>query len=196
MAQKSGGNNGTPWPVWAAVTIIVALIGAYATMNAGKATQERSSSEDVRSFSNPPIIDNRPTVVPAIVDNSVPVAPITKENLDLSGTWSGLLFQQQLDGTFAQYSYMLTISQLGNSVDGTAQLDVPIVGYSVRMRIRGTLAGQTLSYDDGQILATTAPLGWSWCQKTVSLLYHPESDALEGTWTQYGCGSGSISLRR
>lgn len=196
MSQKNGGNSGTPWPVWASVTIIVALIGAYATMNAGKTAQEKPSLESNPPLMNPPLVDNHPTVISAAVDNSAPVVPIAKKSLDLSGIWSGLLFQQQFDGTFIQYPYVLTISQLGNSIDGTAQLTAPPYGYLVTMRIRGTLAGQTLSYDDGQILANSAPIGWWWCQKTVRLLYQVESDALEGTWIHSGCGSGSISLQR
>ena len=34
--MSGGGNSGVPWPVWAIVTILVALIGAYATLNANK----------------------------------------------------------------------------------------------------------------------------------------------------------------
>jgi hypothetical protein len=36
--MSGGGNSGIPWPVWAIVTILVALITAYATLNANKPT--------------------------------------------------------------------------------------------------------------------------------------------------------------
>ena len=32
--MSGGGNSGVPWTVWAVVTILAALIGAYATLNA------------------------------------------------------------------------------------------------------------------------------------------------------------------
>jgi hypothetical protein len=34
--MSSGGNSSVPWPVWAIVSILIALIGAYATLKANK----------------------------------------------------------------------------------------------------------------------------------------------------------------
>lgn len=174
MPNTGSGESGTPWQVWAIVTIIAALIGAYATLNTGKSDTKPSSE------------GNNPIVIAQ-----------TTETINLSGTWDGALYQQLPNATLAQFPYQLSLSQDGNSVEGTAQLTVPPpYGYSATMKIRGTLSGKTLRFDDGQMIANSAPLGWVWCQKTVRLTYNAESNILEGSWNQSGCGSGSVSLRR
>lgn len=126
----------------------------------------------------------------------VPEPPLP-EALDISGVWQGVIYQKLPNGTLAPYSYDLNLTQNGNSIVGNARLQAPPPsGYYVAMNIRGSISGNVLNLDDGQVIATQAPSGWVWCQKAMRLTYNQDSNMLQGTWSQAGCGSGQISLSR
>ena len=82
-----------------------------------------------------------------------------------------------------------------NNIDGTATLQAPPpYGYYITMQIQGTLSGDVLIFNDGQIILNVAPPGWFWCQKSVKLT--PTESKLQGIWSAAGCGSGQINLSR
>jgi len=121
--------------------------------------------------------------------------PPTPLPLPLSGIWRGTLHQQLPNGAFASYSYELNLIQNENNIDGTATLQVPPpYGYYITMQIQGTLSGDVLIFNDGQIILNVAPPGWFWCRKSVKLT--PTESKLQGLWSAAGCGSGQINLSR
>lgn len=122
--------------------------------------------------------------------------PLPKTS-DISGYWQGVISQQLINGTVSAYTYELNLSQDGNSIDGTARIQIPPpYGYYVVMKIRGTLSDDVFNFDDGLITNNMAPPGWLWCRKSVKLFYDQSNDGLQGTWSQIGCGSGEINLSR
>jgi hypothetical protein len=117
--------------------------------------------------------------------------------VDVSGTWSGTLFQRQSTGATIPYAYAITLLQNGERIDGTASMALASpYNYSVRMQIQGSIAGKILSYTDGPIVQSSAPATLLWCQKAVKLTYDATNDTLKGTWSQNGYGSGQITLRK
>ncbi len=122
---------------------------------------------------------------------------IKKPPQDISGNWQGVLYQQLPNGTISPYSYDLNLTQNGNSMDGTARLQVPPpYGYGISMRIKGAFSAGVLNFDDGPVIANGAPSGWSWCQKSVRLTPNQSNSTLQGTWSANRCGSGQVNLSR
>jgi hypothetical protein len=125
----------------------------------------------------------------------LPSEPEPSQVSDISGIWKGELYQQRPNGTTETFLYTLDLTQDGNSVYGAAKLEVPPpYGYYIVMKIRGTLSGDTLDFDDGPGIEMGSPPGWFWCQKSVSL--NRDGSALQGTWSASGCIGGEVSLSR
>jgi hypothetical protein len=115
------------------------------------------------------------------------------DRIDVSGSWRGVLTHPY--GQIQQYSYEVVLSQEGNAVEGNATITMPPpLGYSAVMRIRGSVSGNHLRFEDVQVTGSNAPLGLVWCQKLAELTVM--SNTLRGTWRQDGCGAGDILLEK
>jgi hypothetical protein len=168
--------------------IVAAVISGVAVfyMTEGRKTEPLPTPISI----DPPVIKS-----PEVFD--VPAPPKAPQVLDISGNWQGVLYQQLQNGTIAPYYYDLNLTQNGNTIDGTARLQVPPpYGYGIAMRIRGTLSSDVLNFDDGLVIANSAPPGWLWCQKSVRLTYDQSNTTLQGIWSAPGCGSGQLNLSR
>ncbi len=112
----------TPWPVWAGVTVLVAAIGAYATLKSSEKTQVGPSSESASSSSVQPY---------------VPPPPPPSNTFDpVSGTYRGKLYYLILvagsNRSFAQNITLTINPPSGGSFRGTliddAQKTLPVQG--------------------------------------------------------------------
>ncbi len=118
---------------------------------------------------------------------------------EITGTWQGQMYQRMPDGRLVYYDYEMSLTQSGNSVEGTARTNFPqpYQAYYAVHNVRGTEESEDVfSIDDGQLVEGAVPPGTFWCQKVIELRYDPSADTLEGSWSQSGCGSGEVVLER
>ena len=181
------------------------LAGVLATVVSGVAIYQLTEGHKAPAAQpNPPAASAPASQSPGLapqVSSLAPLpageAPAQRREPNLSGSWQGQLSQLLADGSSAPYSYTLELSQDGNALAGTAHLQMPPpYNYWVTMKVGGAVHGATARVEDGMMLANDAPMGWLWCQKTLTLDYDESSDTLQGSWSQPGCGSGHVSLSR
>ena len=120
---------------------------------------------------------------------------------DLSGTWSGLLLQNE--GGFAdRFELYFDLEQIGLSVKGTAFVKLGELQAEMRLSGYRTLAGNWRLTETTILRNNKAGLAVSWCMKEYDLQvsYRDGEMILSGPWwgnSEYGpCVPGSITLRR
>jgi hypothetical protein len=114
--------------------------------------------------------------------------------INLSGTWSGSLYQPSGKGSTIQYTLVLNINQTNNSVTGTRK--VQDGSYYALFSISGSITGNKVDLVDGSLMENFPPPGYYWCFISQQLQYVDGSPpVLNGTWTSSDCGgneSGNI----
>ena len=130
-----------------------------------------------------------------------PICGHAQFNEDLSGTWSGLLLQNE--GGFAdQFELFFDVEQIGLSLKGTAY--VKLGDLQAEMKVSGyrMLNGNWRVSETEIIRNNKAGLEVSWCMKEYDLRvdYREGELVLTGPWwgnSDYGpCVPGSITLKR
>jgi hypothetical protein len=210
--MSSDNSNMGKWLAGILAAIISGVVVFYLTegQNSSPETVDSQSSSQTSSEPEPPADPPEPITDPSETSSEPeppadPPEPTTDpsgtssepEQIAIGGNWQGVIYQALPNGMIAPYTYELILSQDGNSFEGNSTIQAPAAyGYSAVIKLRGSISDNTLSYDDGQMISSMAPPGWLWCQKSVKLTYDQNNDALQGTWTQAGCGSGTVSLSR
>ncbi len=120
---------------------------------------------------------------------------------DISGTWSGLLLQNE--GGFAdQFELYFDVEQIGLSLKGTAYVKLGELQAEMKLRGYQTANGNWRLSETEVIRDNKAGLEVSWCIKEYDLRvdYRQGELVLTGPWwgnSQYGpCVPGSITLKR
>lgn len=113
---------------------------------------------------------------------------------NVGGTWRGVLTQTN-QGLASEYDYEVFLTQDGNSIEGSSTLSIPRMGYSGTLRVRGTISGTRVRFEDVAVSGSNLPHGSYWCQKLVELDLAGGGE-LRGSWRQDGCGWGDIALAR
>ena len=120
---------------------------------------------------------------------------------DLSGTWSGLLLQNE--GGFAdKFELYFDLEQIGLAVKGTAFVKLGELQAEMKLSGYRTPAGSWRITETKILRNNKAGLAISWCMKEYDLRidYRKGELVLTGPWwgnSEYGpCIPGSITLRR
>ena len=129
-------------------------------------------------------------------------APMTAQvSEDLSGTWSGLLLQNE--GGFAdKFDLYFDLEQIGLAVKGTAFVKLGELQAEMRLSGYRTPAGNWRITETEILRNNKAGLAISWCMKEYDLRidYRKGELVLTGPWwgnSEYGpCIPGSITLKR
>ena len=129
-------------------------------------------------------------------------APMTAQvSEDLSGTWSGLLLQNE--GGFAdKFELYFDLEQIGLAVKGTAFVKLGELQAEMRLSGYQTPAGSWRITETKILRNNKAGLAISWCMKEYDLRidYRKGELVLTGPWwgnSEYGpCIPGSITLKR
>ncbi len=141
------------------------------------------------------------SVVLAILFCILPLSGHAQFSEDLSGTWAGLLLQNE--GGFAdQFELYFDVEQIGLTLKGTAY--VKLGDLQAEMKVSGyqTLNGSWRLSETEIIRNNKAGLEVSWCMKEYDLRvdYRQGELVLTGPWwgnSAYGpCVPGSITLKR
>jgi hypothetical protein len=124
-------------------------------------------------------------------------------SLSLSGTWQGSL-SQTVNGITSFYDFTMSLDQRSDSVVSGSST-IQIVNYPSLygvMRLSGHLTGNTMYFEETQILTDRSPVEFDWCLKSGSLVLASNGTRLSGSWTTapanaaFGCASGQIDLQR
>ena len=126
--------------------------------------------------------------------------PQQRNELDLSGTWAGKLFQNK-GGIAPEFELTMEIVHNGIFVRGTSY--VIHEGIWAEMRFSGyQKENGAIAITETEILRAKKPDDLSWCMKEYELraAYTPEGLVLSGPWwgdSIYGaCIPGSVLLKR
>ncbi len=124
-----------------------------------------------------------------------------QQTQDISGTWSGLLLQNE--GGFAdRFELFFNLEQIGLSLKGTAFVKLGELQAEMKLSGFQTPDGSWRISEIGILRNNKAGLQVSWCLKEYDLRvdYHDGELILTGPWwgnSEYGpCVPGSITLRR
>ena len=126
-------------------------------------------------------------------ESSIDIAQI--QNLQVAGTWSGLLFQQA-GGTEPVFLYSFELSQNGNEVTGTSRIQIPDSDYYGVMQLTGRIEGDQLIFQENSITEQNPEPGTYWCLKggSLDIKIFDGGGHLRGAWSDPGCAPGFVSV--
>ncbi|MEL6636458.1 MAG: hypothetical protein AAFW73_14740 [Bacteroidota bacterium] len=135
---------------------------------------------------------------------ALPVAEAQKKDkdkikLDLSGSWQGVVTQEE--GYSTEYALELYLRQDGNKITGRSYVSVDSI--YAEMEIEGVaLADKILMIKDIRIIDDEIIEKLEWCIKSYQLMLRREQDVwhLEGRWqgktSTNDCTPGQVYLRK
>lgn len=120
----------------------------------------------------------------------------------MQGTWLGKL-TKQVEPPFNEYRFRLKVVQIGDRVIGTSHISVPDhLEWNATMEITGTVHGNTLSFQETQMLKGSHNKDMTWCLKSALLELKVNGGLyrMDGNWTgsngEDECAPGQIMLER
>jgi hypothetical protein len=118
---------------------------------------------------------------------------------NLSGQWEGKLNQVNSSNQI-EFIYKLNLTQINDSVTGESRLATLTNEYYLESCIKDAkLNGYNFKFSDGEVIASKAIDGASWCKKLINLTYET-NDTLVGFWKEnslsWSRSSGQITLYR
>lgn len=177
--------NSTPPSLWAFITVLVALIGAGATIIAarlGKTPQnppvsssptQGGNSERDKPQTLPTTQASTPETKPSIS------APQRQLTLDLSGEWGG-----KLVGTSGTLNYNFLLYQSDSQIEGTARAVDPVNSQRyVVFKMRGAVSGRNLEFEQYEIAESNPPTDWCLIAGTLSYMNSPTGEFLQGNFS-------------
>lgn len=100
--------------------------------------------------------------------------------LDVSGKWSGKRYQYSWDKKeiIQTFEYEFELVQEGSRITGTTSIINPDGEYA-NMKIRGTLVGNKLHFEEYEITGEIKPNDMMWCYKSGELSFKKENGQLK-----------------
>lgn len=115
-----------------------------------------------------------------------------------TGTWKGTLTQPSGKGMVNSYPFMMKVEQVENTVTGYTRLDIKKTDYFAIMTFKGTVSGNTLSFQEDTKIYKQKTTGlMRWYIKKGHLEYNTTTQTLNGTWqVDDDNDKGAITLSR
>jgi hypothetical protein len=121
----------------------------------------------------------------------VELEPLSLGELDLTGTWSGVM--RQPNGPYEVYETSMDLVQLGDRIVGVTRVASIDDEYWGVLRFEGRLEGNTVYFADAEIIDDNIGIFGAWCTKGGYLLVDPR---LRGPWRADYCEPGTLELER
>jgi hypothetical protein len=124
----------------------------------------------------------------------VELAPLSLGELDLTGTWSGVM--RQPNGPYEVYETSVELVQLGDRIIGVTRLTSIDEEYWGVLRFEGRLEGNTVFFADAEIIDDNLGFFLAWCTRGGYLIVDPRDQSLRGPWRADYCEPGTMDLER
>ena len=114
----------------------------------------------------------------------------------LSGSWQGVLIQNNADGTTSNYAVWMFINTAGNQLSGNFRSERAGTSFFKVSKVKGTVEENSISFTEGEIETEYTEEGFAWCSIKANLKYDQKNAKLKGVYSSLtkGCLNGELVL--
>jgi outer membrane protein OmpA-like peptidoglycan-associated protein len=114
----------------------------------------------------------------------------------LTGSWQGVLIQNNLDGTTSNFSIWIELKNEGNMFSGNFRSEQILPPYYKLSNIFGEIRGDNIFLEEERIIKHETQNGFRWCLIKAMLQYNKPQEKLIGKYISKNewCESGKLVL--
>ncbi|MEM7510958.1 MAG: LamG-like jellyroll fold domain-containing protein, partial [Bacteroidota bacterium] len=126
--------------------------------------------------------------IPLETAASSPTKPLVLE--DFMGTWQGVVIQPGND-MVENYPFWFHLNKKGAvSLNGFTRIEIADENAYGVTKAQAYISGNTLNFEENQVLRQKNYLGYRWCKKYGSFQYDEKDGSLRGKWYSDNCSLG------